>query len=338
MKKKKVFAICDLEEAYVVRLADYLNRQAQMPMQVLAFTRLDRLKEYARDNPIEILLISSDAMSEEVKDLNVHRVIILSDGEDPALEKRGEVIRKYQDSDSIARQVLRYAGEEPDISMPGDCTVYGIYSPLGRCGKTMLSLTIAQICSETGRTLYLNLEHYSGFETLFRTTYRSDMADLLYESKQDPANLPALLESAAQHIGDLDIIPPAFFPDDMREVTSTEWRHFLARAAALGGYRTIVLDIGPVTGDVTGLLQTCTRVFVPILADPVSRAKISQFEKNLEALSMGDLESSMTRVFLPELTVRNFGAALLDDLTYGRMGQFVRGLLEEKPGNEETAA
>ena len=74
--KKKVFAICDLEEAYVVRLADYLNRQAQMPMQVLAFTQLDRLKEYARDNPIEILLISSDAMSEEVKDLNVHRVII----------------------------------------------------------------------------------------------------------------------------------------------------------------------------------------------------------------------------------------------------------------------
>ena len=177
--KKKVFAICDLEEAYVVRLADYLNRQAQMPMQVLAFTQLDRLKEYARDNPIEILLISSDAMSEEVKDLNVHRVIILSDGEDPALEKRGEVIRKYQDSDSIARQVLRYAGEEPDISMPKDCTVYGIYSPLGRCGKTMLSLTIAQICSETDRTLYLNLEYYSGFEALFRTTYRSDMADLL---------------------------------------------------------------------------------------------------------------------------------------------------------------
>ena len=338
MKKKKVFAICDLEEAYVVRLADYLNRQSQMPMQVLAFTQLDRLKEYAQDNPIEILLISSDAMSEEVKDLNVRRVIILSDGEDPALEEKGEFIRKYQDSDSIARQILRYAGEEPDISMPKDCTVYGVYSPLGRCGKTMFSLTLAQICSETGRTLYLNLENYSGFETLFRTTYRSDMADLLYEAEQEPDNLAALLESAAQHFGDLDIIPPAFFPDDIREISCSQWGHFLGHAAAAGGYRTIVIDIGSLTGDVTSLLQTCTRVFVPVLPDPVSRAKLSQFEKNLEALSLGDLASSITHLFLPELTVRNFGAALLDDLAFGRMGQFVRGLLEEKPQVEETAA
>ena len=79
--KKKVFAICDLEEAYVVRLADYLNRKGMMPYQVLAFTNLDSLGQYAEDNEIEILLISPDAMTDRVKTMCVKRVIILADGE-----------------------------------------------------------------------------------------------------------------------------------------------------------------------------------------------------------------------------------------------------------------
>ena len=110
MKKKKIFAICDLEETYVVRLADYLNTRGMLPYQVLAFTNLESLGQYARNNEIEILLISTDAMTDAVKEMNVRRVIILSDGEEPGLDREEAVIRKYQDSDSIARQILRYAG------------------------------------------------------------------------------------------------------------------------------------------------------------------------------------------------------------------------------------
>lgn len=327
--KKKIFAICDLEEAYVVRLADYLNSKGMLPYQVLAFTNLDSLTQYASDNEIEILLISTDAMTDEVKELRVKRVIILAQGEEPGLDRETPVISKYQDSDSIARQVMSYAGEAKVLEVPQDCRVIAVWSPVGRCGKTLFALTMAQLASEEGRTVYLNLEDYSGFEPLFRTAYRSDTADLLYASRDEEQNLAVTLESSVQSFGALDIVPPAFFPEDIRDIDSREWAQFIANIASAGNYRTVVLDIGSPVKDVTDLLEMCTKRYLPILPDPMSRAKISQFERNMRALGKEELLSSMIRVYLPEVSVRNSGAALLDDLAYGKMGQFARRLLEE---------
>ena len=333
--KKKIFAICDLEEAYVVRLADYLNTKGLMPYQVLAFTNLDSLGQYAEDNEIEILLISSDAMTDRVKAMRVKRVIILADGEEPGLDREQPVISKYQDSESIARQVMHYAGESALQEIPEHCRILGVWSPVGRCGKTLFALTLAALAAEEGRTLYLSMEGYSGFEPLLRTSYRADTADLLYASKDRTQNLAVALDASVQSYGNLDILPPAFFPEDVRDIGSREWMDFIADIAAAGDYRTIVLDIGSQQQDVMELLDKCEKCYLPVLSDPVSRAKISQFEKNMEALDRQDLLTAMIRIYLPEVTIRSAGAALLDDLVGGKMGQFAGRLLEEAA---ETAA
>ena len=45
---------------------------------------------------------------------------------------------------------------------------------------------------------------------------------------------------------------------------------------------------------------------------------------------MEDLKRSMIRLYLPSVSVRSLGSSLLDDLTYGSMGQFVRRLIDEE--------
>ncbi len=331
-REKKIFAICDLEEAYVVHLADYLNQSADLPFQVLAFTSLESLIKYASGHEIEILLISVDAMTDEVRELDVHRTIILADKEVPELGENDIFIDKYQDSDSIARLVCSYAGEDAaqlKESM-GDCRLYGVYSPVARCGKTMFALTLAQEAAEEGKTLYLNLESCSGFEEIFRTNWREDLADLMYAAKTEAENLPDRMDNVMMNCGNLDICPPAFFPEDIRETTTGMWMEFFASVGRAGGYQTIVLDIGTQVKDIPELLKLCTRSFMPVLPDPVSRAKIIQFEKNMEALSMGEIQKEMVRLYLPQVSVRSLGISLLDDLLYGRMGQFVRRLLDEE--------
>lgn len=329
MMKKRIFAICDLEEAYVVRLADYLNSKRMLPYQVMAFTNLESLGQFTQENEIEILLISTDAMTDAVKSMQVKRVIILSEGEEPELDREFPVIGKYQDSDSIARQVLRCTGEEHAQEMPKDCRVIAVWSPVARCGKTLFALTLAYLAGEEGRSVYMNLEEYSGFEPLFRCTYRSDLADLLHASKEDSGQLARMLSSCVQTFGGMDIVPPAFFPEDIRDVGSREWTDFIAATARAGEYRTIVLDIGSHMPDMADLLERCERCYLPALPDVVSRSKLNQFEKNMEALGKQELLSSMIRVYLPEVTVRSSGAALLDELVYGKMGQFARRLMEE---------
>ena len=331
-REKKIFAICDLEEAYVVHLAHYLNQKSDLPFRVMAFTSLESLIAYAEGHEIEILLISTDAMSEEVRSLNVRRIIILSDGETPSLDAEDTYIDKYQDSDAIARLVCSYAGAayaQMNDSL-GSCRLIAVYSPIARCGKTLFCLTLAQSLAHSGKTLYLNMECWSGLESLLKTGWREDLADLMYAAGSERESLPARLESIVKNFGTLDICPPSFFPEDLRETEVPQWMQFFSSLAQAGSYQSIVLDIGDQIKDIPSLLKMCSRVFLPILPDPVSRAKVSQFEKNLEALSMEDLKHDMVRLYLPNVSVRSLGASLLDDLVYGAMGQFVRQLIGEE--------
>lgn len=331
-KEKKIFAICDLEEAYVVHLADYLNQKTDLPFRVMAFTRLDSLIEYAQGHEIEILLISVDAMTDEVRSLNVHRTIILSDGEAPNLEEDDVFIDKYQDSDTIARLVCSFAGQADERLKDslGSCRLISVYSPIARCGKTLFSLTLAQDISQSEKTLYLNLENCSGLEGLLKASWREDMADLIHASRAEPENLGSRLESIVKSYGNLDICPPPFFPEDLRETSVPEWIRFFASLAQDGGYQAIVLDIGDQIRDIPDLLKMSSSVFFPILPDPVSRSKVSQFEKNLDALSLDDVRRKLIRLYLPSVTVRSLGASLLDDLMYGSMGNFVRQMQREQ--------
>ena len=42
----------------------------------------------------------------------------------------------------------------------------GVYSPVSRCGKSALALTLAQALGRNFSVLYMNLEEYSGFSRL----------------------------------------------------------------------------------------------------------------------------------------------------------------------------
>jgi hypothetical protein len=205
-----------------------------------------------------------------------------------------------------------------------------VYSPIARCGKTLFSLTLAQDISQSEKTLYLNLESCSGLEGLLKASWREDMADLMHASRAEPENLGSRLESIVKSYGNLDICPPPFFPEDLRETSVPEWIRFFASLAQDGGYQAIVLDIGDQIRDIPDLLKMSSTVFFPILPDPVSRSKVSQFEKNLDALSLDDVRRKLIRLYLPSVTVRSLGASLLDDLMYGSMGNFVRQMQREQ--------
>ena len=58
-----------------------MNERRHAPFEVQAFTNLDSLEDFASQNHIELLLISTNAMCDRVKQMDVERIIILSEGE-----------------------------------------------------------------------------------------------------------------------------------------------------------------------------------------------------------------------------------------------------------------
>ena len=60
--KQKVFAICDMEEAYALRLTEYMLERIRLPYTLHLFTEVEELQKFAQQEKIEILLIAESAL------------------------------------------------------------------------------------------------------------------------------------------------------------------------------------------------------------------------------------------------------------------------------------
>ena len=63
---KKIMAVYDADSRYADRLAEFVNQRSQVPFQVVAFTSLEKLKEFAAREKIDLLLAGSGVEKEQL--------------------------------------------------------------------------------------------------------------------------------------------------------------------------------------------------------------------------------------------------------------------------------
>ncbi|MDO4299547.1 MAG: hypothetical protein Q4C59_13915 [Lachnospiraceae bacterium] len=337
--KKSIFAVCDLEASYACNLTAYLNEKKSTPFEVQAFTNVENLIAFARNHPLEILLISTRAMCNEIKELPIKRVIILSEGEELQNLEEYPFVYKYQASDSLVSEVMEYyAAGSPQLHVfPNSLKktkLYGIYSPVRRSRKTSFALTLGEILAETKQVLYLNLEEYAGFEELFGVTYKTDLSDLIYFARQKEGNLIYKLNAVVQNFHELQYIPPAVSPLDLKDVSGSEWISFLQEIISYCEYDVILLDMGEQIDELYQLLRRCDRIYMPVLEDWFSEAKIHQFDKLMEMLDYTDVQQKIRKIHPPAQALVKGSQDLTQQLVWGEMGSFVRMLLWQEEGKE----
>ena len=145
--KKNIFAVCDLEADYARNFMDYLNRKNNIPFEIQAFTTVEGLLVYGKTAHIELLLISGKAMCKEVRDMDIGKIVILSEGVYPPELDRYPSVYKYQSSAEVIREVMACYGEG---SCPG--AVSGIEEDDGDIGSVFAAGAMSEdlICLDTG--------------------------------------------------------------------------------------------------------------------------------------------------------------------------------------------
>lgn len=332
---RNIFAVCDLEVEYAYHFMEYLNRKKTLPFEIRVFTSREKLCEFARDHPIELLLISDTAMCQEVEEQDIGQILILSGGvRAPGLE-RYPSIYKYQSSAQVVREVMARYGEQhkadpvPVQVIKKETELIGIYSPVGRSMKTTFALTLGQILAKKKAVLYLNMEEYSGFEYLFEHVYEETLSDLLYYLRQGNPNFIIKLNSMTQTINNLDYLPPAASPADIPCTAYEEWVRLLQEIVDTSNYEAVILDIGDGVPQLFRLLDQCTRIYMPVRSDPMSQAKIQQFE-NLLRMSQGEtVLEKIQKIRPPYHRTARKGQGYLDDLVWSELGDYVRELLRK---------
>ncbi|MGI6095216.1 MAG: hypothetical protein ACOYBL_07255 [Lachnospiraceae bacterium] len=332
--KRSILAVCDLEKAYAYHFMEYINQKKSIPFEIQAFTSAQLVAAYAKEHAVEILLISDKAMCAEIAELEIGKIIILSEGVHAPLLDQFPSVYKYQSSDAVIREVMACYGEGKEVQplsvIKNKTELIGIYSPVGRVLKTSFALTMGQVLARQKAVLYLNLEEYSGFETLFSQVYEHNLSDLLYYIRQDHSNIVLKLNRIVQSVNNLDYLPPVLSPADIRSTTAQEWTQLIEEIVKNSVYETVILDFGDGVDDLYHILNLCDRIYMPVVNDMVSQAKISQFENLLVMWDMGELLNKIEKIRPPYHNSFGNGDSYVQQLMWSELGDYVRNLLRSE--------
>ena len=283
-----VFAVCDVETDYAIRFMEFLNRR-NLPFEVQMFTSVPPLCEFARQKHIELLLISERAMCDEVKELQIGKTILLSEGKDLETDSGMPAVYKYQSSAQVVREVLDcYSAERIAAQAAADLRkkkgrLYGIYSLFDPVRQMLFSLTLGQILAETQSVLYLNLQKHSGLMNLTEEEAELTLSDLLYFYRQKKKGMFFRLPGMIRQIGKLEYIPVPFFSEDLGELSGEEWGGFLEELRKMDMHDVLLLDLSDGLRGLPDILDCCTDLLFLSDEDAFSIQKRQLLEKELES-------------------------------------------------------
>lgn len=329
--RRKIMALCDPDAVYAVHFTEYACRRANIPFEIHAFTEVPALAVFAAEERVELLLISSRLMGPEVKELGIPGIIVLTEEKAGAPSGSGyKEVFKYRSQAEVIREVMAAYGQTApkgagSLVKPGMRTV-GVFSPAGRCGKTSLALALGQILGNEKRTLYVNLEPFSGLSRAFPATAGGNLTDLIFCLRQEEGAAAARLSGMTLPLGSLDILPPARPGREIFSVGGEDWKRFFELVRDESGYEVLILDIGCGLNDCLACLLACDVIFMPVRGEAGSAAKTEEVFDWLREEEAEEVIGKIRRLSLKD--PGNCGE--LRDLPYTVYGSWARELIRKE--------
>lgn len=308
MSKRNIIALCDTEADYCFRLDEYLRRNLKLPFKIVDFTSKDDLMKADSDlKGRTIALVVSQSVYEDVEDAGFDRLLVLEepapDGSYKKVESDDEDVEirstpKYQSMDKIMQKLLNFCMDQPDTlsqrrGSEEKLTIYGVYSPIKRCGQTTFARALGRSLSRNHRSLYMNLEPFAS-DICFQKGKGQNLQDLLYFFENDNKRLSLYLENVCVKEASLDVIPPATSFLTLKGVGKDEWGRLIKEIEETGLYKYLILDLSEITDGFTHILNMCDRIFTIRRDDPCSLSKLENYGRTFRLTGNGGiLDKSM---------------------------------------------
>ncbi len=296
MKKIRV-AVCDTDNVYRERLAEYLIRKKSGQIQVYAFSTRKLLQNQMDLEPVDVVLYGKgfEKLRPDEDSLYIRMT------EEPGGVGEEKAIFKYQSAEEILRQMydhyLRQEQKNPGTSVKPK-EIVAIYSPSHCMMQTPFALSMAQTMAEEKRVLYLNLGEWAGFCPWMRQEYHRDLADLLYLLSAYGGQTTGLLESVVHSYQHFDYVPPMTDAQLLAQTDADAYEGLLQMLVEKTEYDAILLDFGIMVPGFFHMLERCSTVYGLVESFPLSRLRWKQFEDSLMKQGQEDLAGKLECVTL----------------------------------------
>lgn len=223
MAKDNICVIYDDDESYAKRLMGIINDSKDIPYRAKVFTKEEEFNRYILANKTDVLMVNEEQYTyginhEDIK-TDDNSVIVLCEDEkeagiindkkekgligvckyQPAYQLLGSITRQRPDRTQRVEDITRYIG------------VYGFNSTL----RVTLAMVIAAAYSKKGRTLFINLDEFSGIEHIMMSDGCSNLSDVFYMFKQAGEHFTQQIRECIKANELFDYIPAVVCADDI---------------------------------------------------------------------------------------------------------------------------
>ncbi|MCM1537330.1 MAG: hypothetical protein NC254_02915 [bacterium] len=333
-----VLALCDGNIHYSSRLAAYLEQQKAFPFRILLFSDAEQMMKCVADLCPQYFLLSEEVYAELLESgMPVYKRLFL-------LRKQKEnnecdaphitTIYRYQQAGNIMRAILAQleeTGKNGRNKSAEGTKIVGVYTPVRRSMQTSFSILLGQLLAAHARTLYINMEGYSGFRTLLGGDLKPDITDLMFLAKKEGEPFMRILEGMIHTIGRLEYIPPAAAFVDLAAVAKEQWIMLLQEIRRDERFSYLVLDVTEQVQGMFSVLEECDLIYTMEGADAVAQAKLYEYEQLLSFMEYDGIRKKTKKKKLPSV---HFAEMNFERLLYSELAGYVRDVAREDFGIE----
>ncbi|MCR5743399.1 MAG: hypothetical protein K6F92_06750 [Lachnospiraceae bacterium] len=322
---EEYIGIYDPDSSYAHALCTALGKCSNVTMEIVEFTRPESIEFFALKKNLCILLVAEGYEVPEAVKENIQVIIGMREERDGDEEK----IFKYQSVDNISSLVMHAASRvrRDEVLEGTTARIYMVYSPVGRCLKSTLSLVMAGVLSQSGSTLFITFEEYSVIdEVLHSNGQEASLSDAIYYYIQ--GNLSGMERELVQTFHGIDFLSGVRDPADIRNLSGSDLMGFIRALADCKRYRNIVIDVANTPQDIYRVLGMAYRIYMPERDDFMSKGRTARFMERVRGEDAALLEN-IREVHPPyqHLGRDESAAGYYDRLFRGEMVDYVRGLL-----------
>lgn len=343
---KKILAVLTDEIKYAERLCGYCNSRKSLLFTAVPFDSIKSCSDFSKRHNIELLLADNKFIRGDsgynggeavFSDIRASRVISLDAdydfGRAFADSDRSTIsgVSKYQPAEMLLRDIMQGC-DDTDMfasgnALPHQARVIGVYSPIGRCGKSSFAMTLCRVLSKRHKTLYMCLEEFSCLGNMNMEENVHGMSDAVYHMKQGTLNSQRLYAVIHSYCG-IEYIPPISNAEDTDAVSGEDYVRLTECILRNSLYDAVVIDMNRFAGEASEISEICDIVYMPVPEDNASRTKAEAFSEYLRQHDSRGLYEKFKRITVPKTDMNIGSPNYIDSLLYGSMGDLIRELGE----------
>ena len=282
--------ICSRDPEYGASLMMALKRISGGRIEAMVFSSPEVMTVCLAVQETELLVLDGwkkDALGSEFSETGISVCMLTEQPSDQG-------IYKYQSARDICKALLGVLQKERSVSsQPSGCLA--VFSPLGRCGKTALARALLQADTDQ-EGLYIGMEAYPD---------RLVHSEVLYLVKQRSPDLyEAVLREQTSEEGYRSLYVSGIF-SELQDVQRGDLEWFRDQLLQPGRCRTLIFDLNGASLSDLSMLNVFDTIYMPVLPDPVSQAKIRTMRSVFRERKQGDVLRRMCPVEITEDVLRN---------------------------------